>query len=479
MTKNLHEDTIAAVSTPTGEGGIGIVRISGRDAVKIAGRIFVSGGQKKPSRFKSHTIHYGHIVDNHDGRRPAGGGRRKHFRAPKIIDEVLLTVMKAPRTYTREDVVEINCHGGIVAVRKVFELSVKNGARPAEPGEFTRRAFLNGRLDLAQAEAVLDIIRSKTDAGLRASLNQLEGDLSEEIRIIRQSIIRICAEIEAAIDFPEEDIDADTAGGWLKDIKTRKASLERLLDTYHDGAVLKEGIVAVICGRPNVGKSSLLNLLLRRHRAIVTHIPGTTRDSIEETANIRGIPIRLVDTAGIRKERGIVEREGIKRSRLYLARADLIICVLDGSERLKTEDREILTKVQNRSAVIVINKCDLKPEVSAEEIRKIAKRGDILKVSCTGKIGIDKLEDRIYNKVWSGKVRSSGEAMVNNIRHKHAIESAVKALSQAEDNIKNNISPEFAASDIRRCADLLGEITGETYTDDILNVIFSRFCIGK
>lgn len=473
MRQNFIEDTIAAVSTPVGEGGIGIVRMSGPSAVKIADRIFISRGRKKLSKFKSHTIHYGYITKSEKRKAKSA----KHDK--EIIDEVLLTVMKAPKTYTKEDVVEINCHGGIVAVQKILEALVKNGARPASPGEFTKRAFLNGRIDLAQAEAVLDVIRSKTDAGLRASLNQLEGDLSREIKIIRGSIIETCAGIEGLIDFPEEDIGADTAGGWLRDIKSYKSNLEKLLSTYHDGAILKEGIVAVICGRPNVGKSSLLNLLLKKHKAIVTHIPGTTRDPVEETANVRGIPIRFVDTAGIRKERDIVEKEGIKRSHLYLSRADLVICVLDGSKKLKKEDRGILSKVKDKSAIVVINKCDLKPKVRAEEVRKIMKNGDVLRVSCIDKIGIDKLEERIYNKVWSGKVHSSNEVMVNNIRHKDAIESAIEALSKAEEGITHNILPEFTASDIKRCANSLGEITGEVYTDDILNVIFSRFCIGK
>lgn len=463
MTANLNEDTIVAVSTPIGEGGIGIVRMSGCDAVKIADRIFISRARKKPSRFKSHTVHYGHILDS---------GKR-------VVDEVLLTVMRSPRTYTKEDVVEINCHGGIVAVRKVLELVVKNGARPAEPGEFTKKAFLSGRLDLPQAEAVLDVIRAKTEAGLRASLHQLEGDLSKEIRMIRENIIGICADIEAAIDFPEEDIDTGTVKSWLKNIKTVNVKLEKLLSTYHDGAVLREGIVAVICGRPNVGKSSLLNLLLRKNRAIVTHISGTTRDPIEETASIRGVPLRLVDTAGIREKGNIIEKEGIKRSHLYLSRADLILCVLDGSERLKKEDREILTKIKDRPAVIVINKCDLKSKLRAGEVKKIAKNEDILKVSCTNKIGIDKLENKIYNKVWSGSVSSSDEVMVNSIRHKNAIESAVKAFSNAADSMTKNLSLEFVVSDLRQGADSLGEIIGEIYTDNILNIIFSRFCIGK
>lgn len=463
MTANLNDDTIVAISTPIGEGGIGIVRISGRNAIKIADKIFVSRDKNKPSKFKSHTIHHGHVVDSK---------KRK-------IDETLLTVMKAPKTYTKEDVIEINCHGGIVVIRKTLELAVRNGARLAEPGEFTKRAFLNGRIDLAQAEAVLDIIRSKAEAGLRASLNQLEGELSKEIRTIRGNIIETCADIEASIDFPEEDIDAGTVKSWLRIIRFQKGKLEKLLDTYHDGAILKEGIVAVICGRPNVGKSSLLNLLLRKNRAIVTHIPGTTRDPIEETASIKGIPMRLVDTAGIRKEKNIVEKEGIKRSHLYLSRADLIICVLDGSERLKKEDSEILDKIKGKSAIIAINKCDLKSRMRADEVKKIAKNKDVLKISCFNKIGIDKLEGRIYNKVWSGRVSSSNEVMVNNIRHRDAMESAVKALYKAEDGIGKNLSPEFIAFDLRGVADLLGKIIGETYTDDILNLIFSKFCIGK
>ncbi|MBU4376740.1 MAG: tRNA uridine-5-carboxymethylaminomethyl(34) synthesis GTPase MnmE, partial [Candidatus Omnitrophica bacterium] len=301
MVIHLHEDTIAAVSTPAGEGGIGIVRLSGCSAVKIAREIFILPKGKGLVKFKSRVLNYGYIID----------GKKK-------IDEVLLAVMKAPGTYTREDIVEINCHGGITALRKVLELTLKHGARPAEPGEFTKRAFLKGRLDLSQAEAVLDIIEAKTEAGLRVSLNQLEGELSREVKFARKSIMEICADMEASMDFPEEDITPKTKKAWISGVKDSRRRLEKLLSTYHDGAILKEGIVAVICGRPNVGKSSLLNVLLRKNKAIVTHLPGTTRDPIEEMASIKGIPMRLVDTAGIRKEKGIIEKEGIKRSHLYL-----------------------------------------------------------------------------------------------------------------------------------------------------------------
>ena len=351
MKRNFKEDTIVAVSTPIGEGGIGIVRFSGRDAVRIADRIFMSPDKKKPSKLKTHTIRYGYIFEESK----SGKGRIKK----KIIDEVLLTVMRAPKTYTKEDVVEINCHGGMAPLREVLGLIVRNGARIAEPGEFTKRAFLNGRLDLAQAEAVLDVIKARTDAALRASMNQLEGELSKEINSVRAGIIDVCADVEAAIDFSEEDIEPDAKREQIKKIKTARDRLKRLADTYHNGAILKNGITAVICGRTNVGKSSLMNLLLRKERVIVTHIPGTTRDAVEETVNIKGIPVRLVDTAGLRKKHGIIEREGISKSRSYLSQANLILCILDGSEKLKKDDIELLEDVKGKCAIIIINKCDI------------------------------------------------------------------------------------------------------------------------
>jgi len=356
--KNFDEDTIVAISTPVGEGGIGIVRLSGKDSIKIANRIFISSDGRKVSEFKTHTIHYGYIIEKsprHQDTKSQVTGNRKPItvhRKPNIrqevIDEVLLTVMKAPRTYTREDVVEINCHGGMIALRRILELIVEVGARVAEPGEFTKRAFLNGRLDLTQAEAVLDLIRAKTDVALRTSINQLEGELSREINSMRDIIIDISASMEAMIDFPEEDIEIDTTRSWLKKIKIARKKLESLRDTYHDGAILKDGIMAVICGRANVGKSSLMNLLLKRDRVIVTPIPGTTRDAIEDEVNIKGIPIRLVDTAGFGKRTGIVEKKGVEKSHLYLSNADLILCVLDGSEKLKKDDIRLLNSKNER-----------------------------------------------------------------------------------------------------------------------------------
>ena len=462
MKRNFNEDTIVAVSTAIGEGGIGIVRLSGGGAIRIADRIFMSPDKRKPSKFRTHTIRYGHVIEK-----------------KRIVDEALLTVMRAPKTYTKEDIVEINCHGGMAPLKKTLELAVKNGARVAEPGEFTKRAFLNGRLDLAQAEAVLDTIRARTDAGLRVSISQLEGELSKEINSVRGKIVDVCADIEAAIDFPEEGVEGGTKQDWIKKIKTTRKKLEKLADTYHNGAILKNGITAVICGRANVGKSSLMNLLLKRDRVIVTPLPGTTRDAIEEMVNIKGIPIRLVDTAGIRKKHGIIEREGISKSRSYLFGADLILCILDGSKKLKKDDTELLKKINGRCAVIVINKCDLKCVLRNKEIKKISESNDIIKISCLNRMGIDRLEAEVYNKVWSGKVSSSNQLMLNNVRHKNAVDRAIASLLKTEDAIRSNLSPEFLSIDIKESISALGEIVGETYADDILNVIFSKFCIGK
>jgi len=461
--KRPHTDTIVAVATPAGEGGIGIVRMSGKTAIKLADKVFVSQNKQKPSQFRSHTIHYGRVVS----------------KKKEIVDEALLTVMKAPKTYTREDVVEINCHGGMTALRNVLGLLVSSGARIAEPGEFTKRAFLNGRLDLTQAEAVLDIIRSKTDTGLRVSMSQLNGELSREIGLIRSIIIDVSAEIEAAIDFPDEDIEVKTAKDRLRKIEAVRERLNILAATYHDGAILRDGITAVICGRANVGKSSLMNLLLKRDRVIVTHIPGTTRDAIEELVNIKGIPIRLVDTAGMRRQKNIVEKAGIDKSRSYLSGAGLILCVLDGSQKLKDDDKRLLKSLKGKCAILAVNKCDLKLALDIKKVRQMAKGLDLVKISCLKKEGIDSLEGKVYNKVWSGNVPSSHRFLLNNVRHKNALDKAIECLSRAGNGIKKQLPPEFISIEIRESLSVLGEIVGEIYNDDILNVIFSKFCVGK
>jgi len=476
------EETIAAISTPVGEGGIGIVRLSGEEAFDIADRIFLSADKRKVPAFKSHTVHYGYIVKRRSRREGKPGGRRggkiKEVRQKDIIDEVLLTVMRAPRTYTREDIVEINCHGGVMALRKVLDLAVKNGARVAEPGEFTKRAFLNGRIDLAQAEAVLDIIKAKTETGLRASMHQLGGALSAELDSIRESLLSVCAQIEACIDFPDY-VERDEPRVWFKNLRFVSKRLKSLSDNYYKAEIIKEGAVAVICGRANVGKSSLMNVLLRKDRVIVTHIPGTTRDAIEELINIGGLPVRLVDTAGFRNQRGVAEKAGMDKSRQYMERADLILCVIDGSERLTREDKKLIRSLRERPAIIAVNKCDLKPKQKIETVKRLAGKNKTIKISCLRQQGIDRLEKKIYNEIIGGKLSSSGEILLGNIRQKAAVEKALEALDRAARGIKNEVAPELAALDTREAIDCLGEIVGKVYTDDILGTIFSRFCIGK
>ncbi|MBN1871916.1 MAG: tRNA uridine-5-carboxymethylaminomethyl(34) synthesis GTPase MnmE [Candidatus Omnitrophica bacterium] len=473
MRRDYIPDTIAAVSTPLGEGGIGIVRLSGGDSIKIADKIFLSKDGTRPSAFKSHTIHYGRIVR-------VGARDNKKARSNKeTVDEVLLTVMKAPNTYTREDIVEINCHSGMVAIRKILDIVVRNGARVAEPGEFTKRAFLNGRLDLTQAEAVLDIIKAKTMAGLRVSLNQLSGSLSKEIKAIRDNILNTSAEIETSIDFPEEDIEPSERKSWIKHIGETRERLDKLAKTYYQGAMLKEGVVAVICGRANVGKSSLMNMLLKKDRVIVTHLPGTTRDAIEELININGIPIRLVDTAGFRRRKGLVEKAGMAKSRDYLAKADLIICVIDGAERLTKEDSDLLKDIKDRPMIVVLNKCDLRRLVKMRDIRSIIGTKDIILMSCLDKSGLATLENTIYNKILGGEVYTSDELLLGNIRHKDAVERAACSLRAAEEGINGNAAGECISSDINDAIRSLNEVIGEIYADDILDIIFSKFCIGK
>ena len=355
------DDTIAAISTPIGEGGIGIVRLSGRDSLKFADKIFISKDGKKPSGFKTYTVHYGHIVEKSKGK----------SQKAKVIDEVILTVMRAPRSYTKEDVVEINCHSGIAPLKKILDLCLINGARLAEPGEFTKRAFLNGRIDILQAEAVLDIIKAKTELSLRSALNNLEGLFSKKINEIREKLIDIYARMEASIDFSEEDLRGVRKENIFKKLKMIKNEVEKLVSDSNQGRILRQGIKTVICGSPNVGKSSLMNAILKESRSIVTPIPGTTRDTIEEIVNINGIPVMLVDTAGITDTDHLVEKEGIRRSRIYLENADLVLLVLDWSRRLNKDDLAIIKKIRdnNKEAVVAINKTDLKKKLDIKKIK--------------------------------------------------------------------------------------------------------------
>lgn len=452
------EDTIAAISTPVGEGAIGIVRISGKDAVKIADSIFRSKKNKLPSSFRSFTTHYGYVYDQN-----------------VTVDEALVTVMRAPKSYTKEDMVEISCHSGIIPLKKTLDLVLKNGARLAEPGEFTKRAFLKGRIDLAQAEAVLDMIKSKTDASLKIAMGQLKGELSVRLNKIKDELLASLANIEASIDFPEEDLEIISEAKIKDNLKSIKSELAKLLESAECGIILREGITCVICGKPNVGKSSLLNALLRRDRAIVTHIPGTTRDAIEEFANINGIPFKLVDTAGITPTEDIVEREGILRSREYLEQADLTLLVIDANGDITDEDRMLLSDTTGRPRIIVINKIDLPQKINST----VLGNERTVKISAKFGDGIDELKKKMTDAVWGGKIVSSDGAVITNLRQKDALTSALKSVERAVAAVEDKLSPELIAVELKDALDSVGEIVGEIITDDLLDKIFSQFCIGK
>ena len=455
----MHEQvTICAVSTPPGEGGIGIIRVSGRDAVLIASGIFRPRTESGPALGASHTLRYGHVVD------PATG---------ELVDEALMSVMRAPATYTREDVVEINCHGGMVPLCRTMDLLVAAGARQAEPGEFTKRAFLNGRIDLAQAEAVMDIIRAKTDLALRAANEQLLGGLSAEISVLRDQLVSIIASVEARIDFPEDTESED--GKTLGEKVTRVLDgINGLLASASFGRILRDGFATAIVGRPNVGKSSLLNALLRQDRAIVTEVPGTTRDVLEEYVNVAGVPLRILDTAGIRHSHDVVEQEGIRRSLAAMESADIVLVVLDGSQPLMPEDRRVLDEVNVKNAIVVINKSDLprKLEANGQPETRIA-------VSCRTGAGLEDLRRSIGDLVKKGTVASREHAWAVNQRHRTALEQTKESLQRALETITSGLSLEFIAVDLREALDSLGLIIGATYTEDILERIFNDFCIGK
>lgn len=458
----MFNDTIATISTPIGEGGIGIVRLSGRDAIEIAGRLFISPKGKRLSQVRSHTIHYGFIRD------PLTGER---------IDEVLLSVMKTPYTYTREDIVEINCHGGFIPLKRTLELLIREGARLAEPGEFTKRAFLNGRIDLAQAEAVADLIRAKTETSQRLALEQLRGGLSEKIVMLRDRLIDLCAHIEAYIDFPEEDIEPAETEGLDSALSSIIDELSVLSLTYEEGRFFREGVRVAIVGRPNVGKSSLLNALLKKDRAIVTELPGTTRDVIEELLNIKGLLVRIMDTAGIRESHDMAEIEGVKRSLQAIDEADLVIVLIDGSREISNEDLYILEKVREKGKrfILGINKSDLDMfPFSFNMLSELT-----LPMSAKTGQGLEELRDAIVDLTVRKGIEGSGGVMITNLRHKVAIDNAISALRRASMDLKDSQPQEIVAISLREALDHLGEIVGAVTTEDILNRIFSEFCIGK
>ncbi|MCM8801325.1 MAG: tRNA uridine-5-carboxymethylaminomethyl(34) synthesis GTPase MnmE [Candidatus Omnitrophica bacterium] len=465
-------DTIAAIATPMGESGIGIVRISGKEALLIADKIFLSKDGKKPSSFKTYTVHYGWIIESSSRLNPSSSTKEY-----EVVDEVILTVMRAPKSYTKEDVVEINCHGGIVALRRVLELVLDNGARLAEPGEFTKRAFLNGRIDLTQAEAVLDIIKAKTDYALKIGIQQLRGGLSLRINKLRDSLIDILCLLEANIDFPEEEIGRIDLDDITKMLQAVTRQLKYLLENAKQGRILREGIKVVICGRPNVGKSSLLNALLKQERSIVTPIAGTTRDTIEEIFDIKGIPIRIVDTAGIIEPKDLIERKAIQRTRNQIASADLVILLFDGSQRLTEYDELLIKRLKQKMTLAVINKIDLKQRIERLRIKKIFKQ--LIEISAKKFINIDLLEEAIVNLVYSGKVQSLESVLMSNLRHIRIIKGVERLITRALNSLKDNLSLEFIAQDIKDALLYLDEILGKSFNEDLLERIFSEFCIGK
>jgi tRNA modification GTPase len=460
----VDNDTIAAIATAPGEAGIGIVRISGDKAIEIADKIFKGKRVEKLSNAEQRKLTYGYIMD------PSTG---------KKVDEVLAVYMKGPYTYTKEDIVEINCHGGIIPVRRILEIVLENGARMAERGEFTKRAFLNGRIDLSQAEAVIDLISAKTETSYDISLNQLEGGLSKEVRSISQILMKMLAHVEASIDFPEDDVEDIAYEELKKEGREVLNRIERLLDTVHTGRILREGLKTIILGKPNVGKSSLLNSVLRENRAIVTDIPGTTRDIIEEYVNIRGIPLKIVDTAGIRETEDIIERIGVEKARELLNKADLVIAVFDGARELTDEDMEVIKSIKDKKAIVLINKADLPQKLDIERIEELLPGKKIIKTSMVEGIGIEELEETLKEMFFGGEVAIKDNIIVTNVRHRDSLLKAKKNIQDALESIEIGMTLDCIEVDIKDCWENLGEITGDTVTEDIIDKIFQDFCIGK
>ncbi len=465
----MHDDTIAAIATPLGEGGLAVVRLSGPRALAIADKSFRPVGKNslKPSAATTHTIHFGKIV-----------------RHGQSVDEVLLAVLRAPRTFTREDTVEITCHGGLLPAKLVLDTLLENGARLAEPGEFTRRAFLNGRIDLAQAEAVADLIHSRTELALAAANEQLAGKLSQRINELRDEMMQTLAHVEAHIDFPDEDISPDTKEQLLKRLEHGLAFMDELLRTANEGQILRRGIRAAIVGRPNAGKSSLLNQLLGHDRAIVSPVPGTTRDTIEETANIRGLPVVFIDTAGLREAGDEIEQEGVRRSRESLARAEFILHVLDASEPLTSADEKYFAEFAGKKRILVVNKVDLPRKLKLPpnfhvtcHVSRVM--SPIVDVCCLSGQGIEALKDSIKELVWSGEIKTEMLQVMINSRHQDALTRAHAATQRTLDVLRAGETLELAAGELRIAVNAVGEIVGKTTTEDLLDSIFSQFCIGK
>ncbi|HEY4662430.1 MAG TPA: tRNA uridine-5-carboxymethylaminomethyl(34) synthesis GTPase MnmE [Candidatus Humimicrobiaceae bacterium] len=456
-------DTVVAVGTRAGEAAIGIVKLSGNRSIFIVDKIFKSKNKKKIKDIDTYNMLYGHIIDNKG----------------QVIDEVIITVMKKPGSYTREDVVEINCHGGIIATTKTMELCVENGARIADPGEFTKRAFLNGRIDLSQAEAVIDLVRSRTEQSLKLAAKNLQGNIKEEIKRIRRNLLDIRVQLEASVDFIEEDLEVTPYQEIIEEVKKLRVELEELIINEKKGEIIKNGVKIAIIGKPNVGKSSLLNLLSRKDKAIVTPIPGTTRDAVEEILYVEGIPLILIDTAGIRKTRSAIEKIGVDKSLKHIDEAELILLVLDGNRKLDQMDLQIISKIKEKNIICCINKIDLKQKLEVEKIKKYFDGKYIKKISALKGKGIKELENKIRSAILGGGDIVLEEKIIINSRHKKVLEEVKKSLERAEEALKDKISEEFPSYDLQTAFELLGEIIGETAREDILDKIFSQFCIGK
>lgn len=455
------EGTIAAIATAQGEGGIGIVRLSGTDALEIAARIFKSSRGRPFQSFHSHTVHHGHVCDRDGG----------------VVDEALVTVFRAPHSYTREHMVEVSTHGGPRILKSVLDLLIQAGARHAEPGEFTKRAFLNGRLDLAQAEAVCDLVRAKTESARAQAVRHLQGEFSRSVQALKERILKLCAHVEAYVDFPEEDIEVYSDEDFLREFDEAASQVRSLLGTFERGSLLRDGVLTVIVGRPNVGKSSLLNTLLDRDRAIVSEIPGTTRDALEEELEIEGVLVRIVDTAGIHLQPDALEEIGIRRTRRCMEEAQLFLMVVDGSQELTREDLDLYKEIQKRKHVVVVNKIDLLSGRTPEKWVLSGEEEPCL-VSAKTREGLSGLEQRIAGEVANGGLEGE-RAFVSRLRHKEALAKCLEALVKAREALASRLSLEFVAFDLREALERLGEIVGEIYTDDLLDVIFREFCIGK
>lgn len=456
-------DTITSISTPMGEGAIGIVRLSGPQAIEIGDILYK--GKKKLSEVEMHTINYGHIIDPETN---------------ETVEEVMVSVLRAPKTFTREDIIEINCHGGILTINRILELTMTYGARMAEPGEYTKRAFLNGRIDLSQAEAVMDFIRSKTDRASKVAMNQIEGRLSDLIKKQRQSILEILAQVEVNIDYPEyDDVEDATTDFLLEQSKRIKEEINQLLETGAQGKIMREGLSTVIVGRPNVGKSSMLNNLIQDNKAIVTEVAGTTRDVLEEYVNVRGVPLRLVDTAGIRDTEDIVEKIGVERSRKALSEADLILFVLNNNEPLTEDDQTLFEVIKNEDVIVIINKTDLEQRLDVSELREMIGDMPLIQTSMLKQEGIDELEIQIKDLFFGGEVQNQDMTYVSNSRHISLLKQARQSIQDAIDAAESGIPMDMVQIDLTRTWEILGEIIGESASDELIDQLFSQFCLGK